>query len=379
MKIGERIVRLCCRWLPPRLSNWGEAMAQEAGSIEHPVAALSFAVGCVACAAREAAAEALREAIAPGVGPIEKETMMTGQDGWRMRDLATACGILAVGMGLVYLWVAGASAQFLTMNAAALIAGLVLALPLRRREPMDRPFVGPVTVAIGMALVLTATLGDETSGVRRWVSVTQVVLQPSLIGLPLLIVSFARSRNALTAIGVILAAVALAVQPDRAMAATLVAGIGVVALVTRERLALGLTGLALIGFTVACLQPDVVPPTPFVDRVYRTALSTGLVAGIAVWLGTAVLLVPTILGLARGGTNKVIYGAFGATWLTVVCAAIVGDYPTPLVGYGGSAVVGYLLATLALPRRENSASARTSRQARPTGGDGADTLRVAVT
>lgn len=379
MNAAERIVRLCGRWLPTRLSDWGEAMAQEARSIEHPVAALSFVAGCVAWAAREAATEAMRKALAPDAGYLGKEMTMTGQNGWRIRGVAAICGVLATGMGLIYLSAAGASASLLTMNAAALVAGLVLVVSFSRGEPLDRPFVGPVTVAIGVILVLTAALGGEASGVRRWASVGQVVMQPSLIGLPLLIVGFARSRDALTATGVVLAAIALAWQPDRAMAATLVAGIGAIALTTRGRLALGLTGVTLIGLTVACIQPDVVPATPFVDRVYRTALSTSLVAGIAVWVGTAILLVPAILGLARDGANKVIYSAFGATWLAVVCAAIAGDYPTPLVGYGGSAIVGYLLATLGLPRRTRSLSERTVRGGKHSGDEETGALRVVVT
>ena len=379
MTAAERIVRLCAGWLPPRLSDWGEAMAQEAASIENPVAAMGFAAGCVVWAAREAAIEALRDALRPDARHLKRGTTMTGWNGWSMRGVATICGVLATGMGLIYLSGAGASAQLLTMNAAALVAGLVLVLSLSRAEPLDRPFVGPVTVAIGVVLVLTAALGGEASGVRRWASVGQVVMQPSLILLPLLIVGFARSRDVLTATGVVLAAIALAWQPDRAMAATLVAGIGAVALTTRGRLALGLTGVALIGFAVACIQPDVVPPTPFVDRVYRTALSTGPVAGIAVWLGTAILLAPAILGLARDGANRAIHAAFGGTWLTIVCAAMAGDYPTPLVGYGGSAIVGYLLATLALPRRARVVSEKTLRGVKHGGGEETSALRVAAT
>lgn len=376
MTAAERIVRLCGRWLPARLADWGEAMAQEVRAIEHPLAALNFAVGCVVWAARAAVVEALHQALA---GHFDEETTVTDQNEWRMRGLATVCGIVATGMGLIYLSAAGAPAQLLTMNVAALVAGLLLVLPLSRREPMDRPFVGPLTVAIGVVLVLTAAVGGEASGAQRWASVGPVVLQPSLIGLPLLIVGFARSRDALTATGVVLAVVALAWQPDRAMAATLVAGVGAVALVTRERLALGLTGVALIGLTVACIQPDVVPATLFVDRVYRTALSTGLIAGAAVWLGTAVLLAPAILGLARGGTNKAIYTAFGATWLTIVGAAIAGDYPTPLVGYGGSAIVGYFLATLALPRRGSSPSEMAAQSVQQGSDTETGALRVAAT
>ena len=40
---------------------------------------------------------------------------------------------------------------------------------------------------------------------------------------------------------------------------------------------------------------------------------------------------------------------FGAIWAAVVLAAALGNYPTPLVGYGGSAIVGYLLSLMAFP------------------------------
>jgi hypothetical protein len=31
-------------------------------------------------------------------------------------------------------------------------------------------------------------------------------------------------------------------------------------------------------------------------------------------------------------------------------AAALGNYPTPIVGYGGSAIIGYALSLLALPK-----------------------------
>ena len=45
------------------------------------------------------------------------------------------------------------------------------------------------------------------------------------------------------------------------------------------------------------------------------------------------------------------YAAFGAVWLAVILAAALGNYPTPLVGYSGSAILGYLLSLLGLPPR----------------------------
>ncbi len=47
---------------------------------------------------------------------------------------------------------------------------------------------------------------------------------------------------------------------------------------------------------------------------------------------------------------------FGATWLAVIAFAIVGNYPTPLVGYGSSAIVGYCLSAAVLADPDQSAS-----------------------
>jgi len=40
---------------------------------------------------------------------------------------------------------------------------------------------------------------------------------------------------------------------------------------------------------------------------------------------------------------------FGVAWLGMVVAAALGNYPTPLVGYGGSAILGYALSLSFLP------------------------------
>jgi hypothetical protein len=109
--------------------------------------------------------------------------------------------------------------------------------------------------------------------------------------------------------------------------------------------------IATAAFAVACLRPDVVPATPFVDRVFRTAFSAGWIPGAAVWGGALLLLAPPAVGLLRDPMRREVHGAFGATWLAIIVAAVLGDYPTPLVAYGGSAIVGYLLACVGLPRK----------------------------
>jgi hypothetical protein len=59
----------------------------------------------------------------------------------------------------------------------------------------------------------------------------------------------------------------------------------------------------------------------------------------------------------------------------VVAAAALGNYPTPLVGYGGAAVLGYLLSVALLPSgaRDTSRSL-ASQSATPLGRGPDDTL-----
>jgi hypothetical protein len=95
------------------------------------------------------------------------------------------------------------------------------------------------------------------------------------------------------------------------------------------------------------LLPDALPAVPFVDRILFTAFDVHTLAGVAVVAGCLILLTPAVGALRRGPERPVLL-AFGASWAALIAAAALGNYPTPLVGYGGSAVLGYLLSVALL-------------------------------
>lgn len=356
MTAAERIVRSVCRLLPPGLRDWGEAMAQEAASIARPAAAMAFALSCAVWVVRQALGHALRSALTQtGTDPAELAIRRTP---WGSRKVALSCAIAATGFGLVSLAAAGAPARHLVLNLTALIAGLILVVPFRRHDPVTTPFVGVVAIVVGLILLLTALLGDAASDARRWLSFGDVALQPSLIGLPFLLVAFARSRDITTTTGLILGAIALGLQPDRAMAGAMVAAIGVAALMKRDRMALLALSVAVACFIVTTVRPDAVPATSLADGVFRMASSTRFIAGVAVWGGVVVLLLPLILGLSRSRETAAAHAAFGATWLALIVAALFTDDPVPVVAYGGSAIVGYIWSIVALPAEASRAEQR---------------------
>jgi hypothetical protein len=97
------------------------------------------------------------------------------------------------------------------------------------------------------------------------------------------------------------------------------------------------------------LTPDALPASLWVDRILYTAFDLHPLAGAAVAIGAAALVLPALIGASKSASERPALLVFGTCWLAMVAAALLGNYPTPLVGYGGSAVLGYLLSVALLP------------------------------
>jgi hypothetical protein len=362
------IARAAAATLPSGMSDWGKAMVAETYSIGRGRPALRFALGCLwsALVLRFSSYVAQREPMMP--------FSLTNHP----RRLAGFCAAGAVGLGFGYLAAAGAPASYFAMNGAAFLLGaltlgvIVEAGRLRRAPP------GPVLLLLA-AILLTASLwGVSADGVTRWVAVVGIPLQPSLILIPVIVLSFARSRDHLSALAVMLSALALALQPDRAMAATLATGVLALAVARRGGLELAALVAASLGFGATMIQADSSPAMPFVDQILFTSLAVHPAAGLVVWCGAALMLAPAILGFAHDPRHRVAYATFGAVWLTVIAAAALGNYPTPLVGYGGSAILGYLIGLIGLPQRSTSIETSQTQEAETVGLKSDGTLRVGL-
>lgn len=356
--LAKLILTLAAILLPRHLRDWGRAMLFEADAIDRPGPRLSFALGCLVGAIREALSDHVpgaRNAHAEG----ETRTMASETSPHhRPRLLAALCAIGATCLGLAYLRAAGAPLSYLVMNGAALLLGLLAIGVAADAARIVRVAAGLLGVALAGALLLTSLFGISADGATRWVSVGGVLLQPGLIVVPLLVMQFAGTRDSVSTGAMLIAALALALQPDRAMAGALAAGTAALALCRPERNSLAALAAALAGFAVTLVRADESAAMPFVDRIFYSSFDVHVLAGLAVSGGAALSILPAIVGLVRDRDNRPLYAAFGAVWLAVIGAAALGNYPTPLVGYSGSAILGYLLGVIALPPRAGIEAAR---------------------
>lgn len=360
MRVQRRLAGLVCGMLnaslPAANRDWARATRAEVAAIDNDAEALAFAL------------ETFWGLGVPGLGCrlLGVAVKIGGDDGlgqglprlgWRdrlrywPRALGVASAFGAGLLGLAYLAAAGAPGLYIVGNIAALGLGLVMLAVVGRSLSSTPAGLGSVLLGLSLVLLGTAAFGEGASGATRWLRMGGLAVQPSLIVLPAMVVGFARSRTIPAVLAMILAAGALALQPDRATAGALCAGLAAQWLLRPDRRSLIAFAASAVGWSIALMRADALPPTPFVDGVLASALDVHALLGLAVLGAMALLLTPGLLGSLHGADAQEAYFAFAAVWGALFLAGAAGPYPTPIVGYGGSAIIGYLLSLALLPSR----------------------------
>lgn len=265
--------------------------------------------------------------------------------GWLSNNVIALAGATAVLCGLLFLGLTGAPPRLLLINLVALGAGIaLLAIARLLPVPSARPLL---LLGAAAALLATALFGVSAEGATRWVVVGGLSLQPSLILLPALLLAHVARPDRWSSLAVALAALAVALQPDRSLAAAIVAVTLVDATFCRSPAAWVAAAAPLLALATTVIRPDDLPAVAHVDQILWTSFTAQPLAALAVWTGTLLLFVPAAVLRRRGMAVEA--ATFTALWATLVVSALLHNYPTPLVGYGASCILGYLLTALSLP------------------------------
>ncbi len=359
--LQRQLARHACRvlmaMLPSHLKDWGTAICCETAAIAADRDALAFACASLLGLAPRIIAYHLARPFASLPG-AEKLAETEGEFVimqflssllLRPRLLGAICATTAVLLGLAVMALGGAPASHLTLNAASLVIGMILLGAWAQLSFQGARLPRWSLMAMAIILLATALFGFAVEGASRWLQIGPLAVQPSLILLPPLMLGFAQTRDWPGAAALAVAASALAMQPDRAMAGALLAGLAGLALLRVNGPVMLALATSAGGFAVTCLRPDTLPAAAFVDGVLQASFALHPLAGLAIVVGAAALLVPGIAGLRRANAGREIAAMFAVLWLAILAAAALANYPAPLVGYGGSAILGYMFSLAFLP------------------------------
>lgn len=257
-----------------------------------------------------------------------------------------ALGSLAVIAGAVFLWNVGALPAMPSRNIASYLLGLLLGWGLH--HVAQRRLGAEILFGLASAMLAVVLLvGIELEGVKRWLPLGPVHVQPALILSPLLL-ALAASREGRHWRVAVLAPVALiAAQPDGATSVALAAGIAAMMAAASGRSRRGWSQrrvatvagafiLATLGLIVAGMPTP--PPVAFVEGTVEIALFSGAPA-VALHILTVALMLAALLSL-----RDPVGVSLAAYFAVSVLAAIFMAFPMPLAGAGPSHLIGFGIA-----------------------------------
>lgn len=269
----------------------------------------------------------------------------------------------AVLAGCAFLILAGAPLRMPLMNLAALLIGLCA---VKAAQALKSLGTGPAAadfayLSASLLIPLTALFGADIEGVSRWLVVAGTTIHPGLVVVPPLVIGFALRPSPVRGAAIAVASVGLAMQPDPAAAAMLAAGI-LLALpaIPPAALSVPLAVAVAAGLLVALAREVALPAVPFVEDVPSLALEAGPLATVLAAATLCLLLLPAV-SAARQQRGAAF--AFAGLWLAGLAAAAIGPYPAPVVGFGGSAVLGYIFSVAMLTQASDSIAMTEHRSA----------------
>ena len=268
-------------------------------------------------------------------------------DDWRNSEVrlgSLVWAAAAVGAGCALLVALGAPPRMSAMNGAALLIGLagVAAMWACRRAGASARTSDIALLIASACIPLTALIGPQADGVARWLVIGGLTIQPALIVVPLVTVGLALSPSLIRCLSAVVAAAGLAMQPDPACALMTLLGIAVL-MRDRESRTQGTwvtLVVAAICLGVAIVRDVALPSIPFVEDVLPDAFREGPLPALLACAAILLMLAPAATRRPRAP-----HLAFIAVWVAALAAALLGPYPTPVLGFGGSAVLGFVLST----------------------------------
>lgn len=259
--------------------------------------------------------------------------------------LAGAQVVLTSLLGLWAIALAGAPKQALVVQAAAWLVGLVFASALMFRSWKPGPKAVLATAVVLFIALLASMGGPEIAGARRWIAAGPLTLHPASILLPLVLWAHA-SRPASWAVAGVLGASALllAAQPDGAAALALLLGL-IAIMATRKITAAEIVPvLCALGAAVwSWTRPDNLPAVAWVEQVAASAGAVSPIAGMLTLVLMSLTPLPFLLA-AWNAKERGPHLALAGVWIGMVVANLAGNYPAPVLGYGASPVLGWMIS-----------------------------------
>lgn len=334
--------------LSTRHADWARAMRAEVLSMTDAREALAYAWGCFTTALRMACRQRVAALGQPDA-------------------LGLACASVVVALGCAFMATRKAPTAYVWVNGLSLmLAWATFALLPRQHLQRDVQLRAGATCALGAVMLWAALPSHHASVADGWLRLGPLPVQPTwllcpawwAVSAPLAgLAPRSRTGRPLQLAGLLMGLLALTAQAQAPLLALTAWLLGRRAWRGRTMTEAGLALLALGMAKLALARWTAPEPQPFVDEVLQLAFTHASALGLlmtAAWLG---LLLPGVLH--RRAREH------GLAWAALLALALPGWLPAPVLGFGGSFILGYVLSLAVLPGARDAAPGTRPAPAHP--------------
>ncbi|MBN8551802.1 MAG: hypothetical protein J0L52_02760 [Caulobacterales bacterium] len=260
--------------------------------------------------------------------------------------IAASC---VIAVGLMAMTVAGAPRGLVLLQGAVGLAAVIVAALGSVWLPKSTVLSARLVCIAALILMAFPFLSVGLDGVHRWFALGPIQIQPAVIALPLVAWYAVQEPDDRLAIGALLVAgVIAAFQPDQQAAQGVTAVTLCMVLLVRPAPIWWLAFGASFILGIISGFGETLEPVPYVEQVLSRALQAHWTFGLVAALG--LVAVPLTMLAASPGRQPMAL-VMAALWLGFTSACLAGQFPSPVMGYGLSWVLGFALSLGLVARR----------------------------
>jgi cell division protein FtsW (lipid II flippase) len=203
-------------------------------------------------------------------------------------------------------------------------------------------------IILVLAMYVLTFIDPGVDGVHRWISIGPINLYISSIFAPLLIIKLWSLKKRNTAIWVemltVLVATLLFLQPDASQLTAFSIPLVLMLLnkPSKKILSYFVSGILIFLIITSWVRLDSLPAVVYVEEILRLVMDMGLIWSVFGVVSLIILPMP-FLFLSKQ-SERMPSVCIGLYFAIILITTFFGNFPVPLMGYGISPIIGYLIA-----------------------------------
>jgi len=222
---------------------------------------------------------------------------------------------------------------------------------------------GTLLTCLIIALYALTFVDPGIDNVHRWLSVGPISLYISSIFGPILIIELwallKDNKDLWVSVITITVAILLVFQPDASQLTAFAIPMGIILYhkVSNRFLSLFTIGILIFLVVRSWIHLDTLPAVDYVEEILGLVMNMGLIWS---FLGIiSLILIPLPFFVILNHKERLLSRLLGLYFTILIITTFFGNFPVPLMGYGISPIIGYLLAmTWMIKNKDNKRAER---------------------